>query len=158
MKWATRKNMQIDRAACVWLIRKRIDTNAEILFVEEQTIDDLNQQGVLTFDAKNAVYKHAEDQFGGKYGEKCTFQVMLSEYSLEGKDPALDYLASIVYAADIGHRINIYEPKEGYGLWALTKGLSVTIPEDSQKLDLLLSMFDAIYEYCVWHVNNSEYN
>lgn len=155
MKWATRKNMQIDRAACVWLIRKYIDNEAEIIFVDEQDIDDLNNSGVLTFDAKNAVYKHLEDEFGGKYGEKCTFQVLLSEYNLEGKNPALDYLASLVYAADIGHKINIFEPKEGYGLWALTKGLSITTPEDSQKLDVLLSIFDAIFEYCVWHIKNS---
>ena len=148
MKWATRKNMQIDRAASVWLIKKYIDQHAEIEFIEENQILKCTENGVLTFDAKDAKYRHLEDENGGKYGEKCTFQVIMSEFGLDNKYPALDFLAKIVYAADIGHKINSFVPKEGYGLWAVTKGFSITIPNDLDKMDTLMNIFDALYAYC----------
>lgn len=153
MKWATRKNMQVDRAASVWLIKKFIDPEAEFEFIEETDIMEYTNSGVLTFDAKDAKYKHLEDESGGKYGDKCTFQVIMSEYSLCNKDPALDYMASIVYAADIGHKINLFLPKEGYGLWALTKGFSILSPDDWEKIDILMHILDALYSYCIWHTS-----
>lgn len=152
MKWATRKNMQVDRAASVWLVKKYIDSNAEFEFIDEEKIPEYTENGVLTFDAKDAKYKHIEDENGSKYGEKCTFQIIMSEYGLDNKYPALDYLAAIIYAADIGHKINSFIPKEGYGLWAVTKGFSLTMPNDLDKLDILMDIFDAMYEYCEFHV------
>lgn len=154
MKWATRKNMQVDRAASVWLIKKFIDHQAEFEFIEESEILKYTQAGVLTFDAKDAKYKHLEDKCGGKYGDKCTFQIIMSNYLPENKNQALKYMADIVYAADIGHRIGSFEPKEGYGIWALTKGYSIISPNDWEKIDILFSIFDALYAYCQWRVEN----
>ncbi len=154
MKWATRKNMQVDRAASVWLIKKFIDPQAEFEFIEESKILEYTQAGILTFDAQDAKYKHLEDEHGGKYGDKCTFQIIMSEYLPESTDPALDYMANIIYAADIGHKIDSFEPKEGYGIWALTKGYSTIIPNDWEKMDILLSIFDALYAYCKWHIES----
>ena len=37
MKWATRANIHIDRAACAWLIRRHIDPDAEFVFVTDPT-------------------------------------------------------------------------------------------------------------------------
>lgn len=148
MKWATRKNMQVDRVSSVWLIRKFIDPEAEIIFVDEDEILPLTEQGVFTFDAKNAKYKHLEDPVRGKYGEKCTFQCIMEEYGLAGKNEALDYFAKIIYAADIAHRNNEFIPREGYGVWAIAKGFSITCPEDEEKLKLTLPLYDALYEYC----------
>jgi hypothetical protein len=33
VKWATRANIHIDRAACVWLIRRAVDPDAEFVFL-----------------------------------------------------------------------------------------------------------------------------
>lgn len=154
MMWVTRKNMQVDRAASVWLIKKFIDKNAKFEFVDEALISKYTKMGMQTFDAKDAKYKHLEDETGGKYGEKCTFQIIMCQYGLDGKDNALDYMAKVIYAADIGHKINSFNPKEGYGIWAFTKGLSITIPNDLEKKDMLMVVFDAIYAYCKWFVNN----
>ncbi|HEY3248461.1 MAG TPA: chromate resistance protein ChrB domain-containing protein, partial [bacterium] len=33
MKWVTRKNANVDRVACPWLIRRFIDPDAEFLYV-----------------------------------------------------------------------------------------------------------------------------
>lgn len=153
MKWATRKNMQVDRAASVWLIKKYIDVDAEFEFINEEQVSQYTQAGILTFDAKDAKYKHLEDEFGGKYGEKCTFQILMTEYLLDNKYPPLDYMAKIIYAADIGHKINSYTPKEGYGLWAITKGFSIIMPNDWDKIDLMLKLFDALYVYCEYATN-----
>ena len=35
MKWATRRHCHIDRAACAWLIRRFLDTDAEFVFVDD---------------------------------------------------------------------------------------------------------------------------
>jgi hypothetical protein len=38
MKWATRANIHIDRAASAWLIRRHIDPNAaEFVFLDDPT-------------------------------------------------------------------------------------------------------------------------
>jgi hypothetical protein len=148
MKWATRKNMKIDRMACVWLICKYIDTNPEFIFVEESEIAALTKQGVNTFDAEDSKFKHAEDTEGGKYGEKCTFQTMIDAYNLIDKDPVLKQMGQILFAADIGHRLGVFEPREGFGLWALAKGFSITIPNDEEKFRIALPLFDALYAYC----------
>lgn len=154
MKWATRKNMQVDRAASVWLIRKFIDIEAEFEFIDEDLISEYTDAGVLTFDAKDAKFKHLEDASGGKYGEKCTFQIIMREYNLDKKDNALDYMARIIYAADIGHKINSFSPREGYGIWSIAKGLAITVPNDLNKMDILMHIFDALYAYCQWTVNS----
>lgn len=148
MKWATRKNMQVDRVSSVWLIKRFIDEEAEFSFVSDEEIGGLTQQGILTFDAKDAKYKHLEDPIRGKYGEKCTFQVIMESYGLSGKDKALDYFAKIIYAADIAHRNNEFIPHEGFGVWAIAKGFSMTHPNDEDKLKCTLPIYDALYEYC----------
>ena len=35
MRWATRAECHVDRAACAWLIRRSIDPDAEIVFVDD---------------------------------------------------------------------------------------------------------------------------
>ena len=146
MMWVTRKNMQVDRAASVWLIRKFIDKDAEFEFVDEAMISKCTEMGMQTFDAKDAKYKHLEDETGGKYGEKCTFQIIMCQYGLDGKNNALAYMATLIYAADIGHKLGSFTP--------CTKGLSRTVPKDLEKIYMLMDIFDAIYAYCKWVVNN----
>ena len=35
MRWATRAGVHIDRAACAWLIRRYVDSDAEFVFVTD---------------------------------------------------------------------------------------------------------------------------
>jgi hypothetical protein len=44
MKWITRKNIRVDRAACPWLIKRFVDPTAQFLFVQEK---DLLEQAKL---------------------------------------------------------------------------------------------------------------
>jgi hypothetical protein len=148
MKWATRKNLRVDRVACVWLIKKFIDLNPDIIFVDDDQIENLTKQGVLTFDAEHAKYRHDEDYENGKYGERCTFEILIDEYKLIENNPALQRMGKILNAADIGHRIGVYEPKAGYGLWVIAHGFSLTTPDDEDKLIKEIPIYDAIYAYC----------
>ncbi len=42
MRWATRAGIHIDRAACAWLVRRRIDPEAEFILVADPA--DLHDQ------------------------------------------------------------------------------------------------------------------
>jgi len=42
MRWATRAGIHIDRAACAWLVRRRIDPEAEFILVADPA--DLDDQ------------------------------------------------------------------------------------------------------------------
>jgi len=35
VRWATRAHCHVDRAACAWLIRRFIDSDAQFIFVED---------------------------------------------------------------------------------------------------------------------------
>ncbi len=149
MHWATRKGIQVDRIGCSWLIRRYIDPEGEIAFVDPSEIGPLTEQGVLTFDAEDSLYRHDLDPVrGDKYGERCTFEVMIEKYGLREQDIALDRLARIVWAADIGHRIGVLDPAEGFGLWAVARGFVLTVPEDDRRLELGFALFDGLLAYC----------
>ncbi len=38
MKWVTRKRIQVNRAVAAWLVRRFIDPQAELLFVEPDKV------------------------------------------------------------------------------------------------------------------------
>ncbi|HEV3096422.1 MAG TPA: chromate resistance protein ChrB domain-containing protein, partial [Candidatus Dormibacteraeota bacterium] len=44
MKWVTRKNANVDRIACPWLIRRFIDKDAEFLFVPADEVAAVAQR------------------------------------------------------------------------------------------------------------------
>lgn len=148
MHWGTRKGLRVDRVACVWLIRRYIDPDMTVEFVDPSDIQKRTEEGVLTFDAADSKYRHKEHPERGKYGEDCTFQVIMAEYGLDGKDPALDLMAKIIYSADVAHRLGDFSQREGFGLWALANGFASTTPDDEDKLRLELPMYDALYAYC----------
>ena len=37
MRWATRAHCHVDRAACAWLIRRFVDSDAEFVFADERS-------------------------------------------------------------------------------------------------------------------------
>jgi len=38
MKWITRKDINVDRVACPWLIKRFVDPQSEFLFVDEKDL------------------------------------------------------------------------------------------------------------------------
>src|SRR5215203_1906944 len=76
MKWVTRARPKTDRIACPWLIKKFIDPEAEILYVDpERVLEVAKREEAHSFDAPEARYTHRDG--------KCTFEVLIEEYGLK---------------------------------------------------------------------------
>ena len=87
MKWVTRKNANVDRIACPWLISKFVDADAEFLFVPADEVTSVaEREGALPYDVPEVELGHVDG--------RCSFESIIVKYEI--KDPALDLLAKIV--------------------------------------------------------------
>jgi hypothetical protein len=136
MRWVTRERPKIDRLACPWLIRRFIDSNAEILYVPaSQVLAVAQREGAVPFDVPGVELTHA--------GPLCSFDAILEKYHLE--DPALAKLAQIVRAADTD---TLDLAPQAPGLLAISLGLGANIRDDHELLDAALIIYDALYTWC----------
>lgn len=139
MKWVTRQRPKTDRIACPWLIRRFIDSDAQILFVPpSEVLDVAAREGGYSFDAAGATYTHRDG--------RCTFEVLIDEYALGG-DPALARLARIVHAADIA--ADLHTDPLGPGLLAIGIGGLDAEADDQRLLERGTFVYDALYAWCV---------
>jgi hypothetical protein len=131
VKWATRKNCHVDRAACAWLIRRFLDEEADFVFV-----DDLDEVPVdaTPFDMRGVELSH--------HGGGCSFETFLHRYELA--DPVLWEIAEIVHEADLADER--FDAPEALGLDVLLRGLSM-VRNDEELLALSGPLFDGLYEY-----------
>lgn len=135
MKWITRERPKIDRIACPWLIKRFIDHDAEIIYVPfDQVKTKAEELDAIPFDIPDVEFTH--------YGDECTFDYLIRKYDL--KDTALQTLAIIVRGADTDrHDI----ASQSSGLWAISAGLSYTIPNDQELLQQGMVLYDALYAW-----------
>lgn len=138
MKWVTRKNANVDRVACPWMIRRFVDPNAEFLFVPaEEVMAVAEREGAVPFDVKGVDLGHVDG--------RCSFESILVKY--EVADPALRLVGRIVHGADIPAEITI-EP-EAAGLRAIAYGFAQMLGDkDHEKLQLESPVYDALYIWC----------
>ena len=142
MKWVTRARPKTDRIACPWLIRRFIDPDAQILYVPTDQVAAVQQaEEAHGFDAPGATYDHRDG--------KCTFEVLLDDYHLDG-DPALVRLARIVHAADIDSEI--HTDPFGPALLALAFGGLDVEADDHRLLERASFVYDALYAWCAQQV------
>jgi len=142
MKWVTRARPKTDRIACPWLIRRFIDPDAQILYVPTDQVTAVQHaEGAHGFDAPGATYDHRDG--------KCTFEVLLDDYHLDG-DPALVRLARIVHAADIDSEI--HTDPFGPTLLALAFGGLDVETDDHRLLERASFVYDALYAWCAQQV------
>jgi hypothetical protein len=128
MKWATRAGCKVDRAACAWLIRRFIDTDAEFVFVRDPSEVPTD---ATPFEIPGADFAHHDGN--------CTFEVMLRRYELT--DPALETIARIVHEADVGDER--YPAPEAPGLAAIILGLA-SAGDDEHTLAASRPIFDGL--------------
>src|SRR2546426_9210720 len=132
MKWITRARPKTDRIACPWLIHRFIDPDAEILYAPpDEVLARAEREGAHSFDAPGAEFDHRDG--------KCTFEVLIDDFSLVG-DPALARLARIVHAADIDQDLDT-DPR-GPGLLAIGLG-GLDVESDDQ---VLLAKASFVYD------------
>ena len=137
MKWVTREHPKTDRIACPWLIRRFIDPEAEIVYVDPRNVLTVaSRDGAISFDAPGARYTHRNGL--------CSFEVLIEEYRLD--DPAVRLMARIVHGADVAEDRDA--TPESPGLYAIAEGFArLDVPDDRQ-LELELPVYDALYAWC----------
>jgi len=110
VKWATRANIHIDRAACAWLIRRHVDPDAEFVFVTDPAEIPPD---ATPFDMRGVELSH-------HHGDR-SFETILRRYELT--DPVLWKIAEIIHEADLDDER--YNAPEAPGLDIALRGLSM---------------------------------
>ncbi len=138
MKWVTRKNANVDRIACPWLIRRFVDKDPEFLYVPaEQVLEVAEREGGIPYDVKGVELGHVDG--------RCSFESIMVKYNLN--DRALQMLAKIVHGADVAADTNIVP--EAAGLKAIAHGFALLHGDnDHEKIRLETPLYDALYAWC----------
>jgi hypothetical protein len=131
VKWATRPQCHVDRAACAWLIRRFVDPGAEFVFVED-TADV--PEDATAFDMRGVDLSH--------HDADCSFETILRRYELD--DPVLWELARLVHEADLADAR--FDEPDAPGLDAICRGLTLVL-DDDRTLEVSGAMFDGLYEH-----------
>lgn len=135
-RWVTRIRPKIDRIACPWLIRRFIDRDAELLFVEPDYVKAVaDELGAVAYDVDGVEMTHD--------GELCTFDTLIARFGLT--DPALQYLQLVVRGADTA-RLDL--APEAAGLLAVSLGISARAGgDDRAALAAGFAVYDALYAW-----------
>ena len=144
MKWITRQKPKIDRVACPWLIKRFIDTHAEIIYVPfNEVAVKAKELNAIPFDIPNVEFTH--------YKDRCTFDYFIEKYALT--DAALQTIAVIVRGADTDrHDI----ASQASGLWAISAGLAYNFKDDHELLEKGMLVYDALYSWAK-HLQNEKH-
>lgn len=132
MKWVTWEKVGVDRMACAWLIRKRIDPKARFLFVPAGQTKDL-PKGAEPFDIPGVRLSHHRGH--------CSFHALLKEYQFD--DPVLERIARIIDEADTVQEVRV-EPAAA-GLDLICEGIRLISADDDTALDRGALIYDALY-------------
>ncbi|MEO8642020.1 chromate resistance protein ChrB domain-containing protein [Pseudomonas sp.] len=125
--WATRKRPWVDRLACAWLIRRFIDPQAQILWLN--TPQDCPADA-LGFDFDEATFSHV--------GNRVTFETLQASFEIQV--PGLGRIAALVHYLDIGG----IQPVEAAGIERVLAGLRETITHDDHLLAAASAIFDGL--------------
>lgn len=139
-RWATRRNMHIDRVASAWLIKRFIDERPKFYFVAESE----KITGAIHFDMFEAEFTHV--------GEDSTFETLLNRFGLT-EDAALREIAEIVH--DIDLKDGKFNRLEAVGLNATIRGLSKLLRDDRKLLAQCNFIFDGLYEQFSAYIESS---
>ncbi len=131
--WVTRGNVFVDRIACGWLIRRFVDKAAIFKFVPGPRHSP--KPGDVRFDMFDGEYTHE--------GDRCTFEVMVRRLKIQ--DHALGPMAEVVHDIDLKDEKFGRSETEGFG--ALLTGLVASHPDDDQRMNEGLRLFDNLYAY-----------
>ena len=138
MKWVTRKRIHVNRTATGCLIRRFLDPQAEILFVEaEQVAAVQEREGAVGFDAPEATYRHRDER------GRCSFETLVDE-RLPGNE-ALRRLARIVHGADFPSEMDI--SPESPDLWAISQGFTEVGKDDADILERASFLYNSLYAH-----------
>ena len=122
----------MDRTACIWLIRRFVDSEAAFSFFGDPAEAP---EGAELFDVVGAKLSHR--------GEDCSFETFLKAYELE--DRMLHEIAEIVHDADLMDEK--YGRPESEGLDAIVRGMQLSLPDDLTLSGHTDVLYDGLYAY-----------
>lgn len=126
--WATRKRPWVDRLACAWLIRRFIDQQARLLWLNSPTDCPADALG---FDFDGATFTHV--------GNRVSFEVLIASFGLQ--QAGLLRLAALVHFLDVGG----VAPAEASGVETVLAGLRSAISDDDLLLSAANNLFDGLF-------------
>ena len=132
--WVTRRGIKVDRIGSAWLIRRFIDPQATLRFVDPVAYRHAEQE--LRFDMYEGEFTHE--------GDLCTFEVLIARYKLLGAHPALTPLAEMVH--DIDLKDGRYQRPETTGLVRMLEGIYARYVDDESRLTNGSLVFDSFYQ------------
>lgn len=125
--WATRRRPWVDRLASAWLIRRFIDPDARILWLEQpQDCPD----DALGFDFDGAAFSHV--------GSRVTFEVLATSFGLQ--HAAIARIGLLVHYLDVGG----VQPPEAIGVETVLAGLRAAVADDDELLAAASTVFDGL--------------
>ncbi len=130
MKWVTWEHMGVDRMACVWLIRTRLDPVAEFVFIPEGAIVPDNME---PFDIPGARYSH--------HGGRSSCAALVAAFSQD--DPVLHRLARLVDEADVPGEVTVEPAAPGLDL--ICRALRRASPDDAAAVERAILLYEALY-------------
>jgi hypothetical protein len=126
-RWVTRPRPHVDRLACIWLIRRYLNSEAAVRYSTTPESDE------VAFDMEGAAFSHQ--------GNLCTFEVMLRAFELD--EAALFLMAEIVHEIDL--RDGRYQRPEISGIDATLRGWLLANMPDSELEAHGLALFDGLF-------------
>jgi len=136
MKWVTREQIRVNRTATCWLISRFIDSQAEFVFVEPETVASVQaEQHAIGFDAPNATYPH-------KNGKGlCSFAALVHERFSD--NAVLMEMARIVQAADFKDQLDDHPAARGLQL--ISHGFPLVTNDDHKTVARAAFVYDSLY-------------
>jgi hypothetical protein len=132
VRWATRAGVHVDRAACAWLIRRFVDTEAVFVFVDGPAGVP---EDATPFDMRGAELGH--------HRGRCSFETALVHFGLDS-DPVLEHLGHIVHEADLADER--FDAPVAPGLDVLIRGISL-LGTDEETFAVTGTLFEGLYEH-----------
>ena len=131
MKWVTWQNIGVDRMACIWLIRRWIDHEAEFIFIPRRQAP--LPEHSEPFDIPGARFSH--------HGGHCTFYALLNESKIN--DPILTRIAQMIDEADEIQEVTVEPAAPGLDL--ICRGLRQISQDDFEAMEHGRLIYDAVY-------------
>jgi hypothetical protein len=128
--WATRKPLWADQLASAWLIRRFIDPEAKLLWLDKNQVCP---QSAVGFAFAGATFSNSK--------EKVTFEEILAGFKLE-KNAALARIGALIHALNAGDT----KVAEVAGVQTLLQGAVRRTESEDQLLAETEMTFDLLYE------------
>jgi hypothetical protein len=129
--WVTRRGVKVDRIATAWLVRRFVDADATLRFVDPDHYT--HTEGEIRFDMFEGEFTHE--------GDLCTFEALLRHLKMQ--DAALDAIAEIVH--DIDLKDEKYQRPETKGIAAMISGIIALHSSDDRRIEEGSRLLDATY-------------